>query len=787
MSTLSAQLPPLLRSRADQVALGVAVVLSAASGFLPQFGGPGYESALAGGLLLPSIAAIATAWVVATTPLPMDRRGWPSLALGRGVAFGAVLALAGALVTTLHGLHAGFCDAPLGYELWATGPGPGSVMGGAWGAAAGLCSLRFRRARLAAVLVALAGPLGSIGVGVGRFYTSPMVFGFDPFVGYFAGPLYDTVIDPGTRLLSYRFGSLASLLGVAVLAWHLELDERARFVLVSRGRPGLVTAGALALGLSLAVTLSGPRLGHYHTTRSIEEGLGRMLSVGRCQVVYSAALPKADAERLGRECSGHLPEIERYFDVRGPERVKVFLFASDAEKGAYMGATHTYIAKPWRDEIYIQAAGFPHPTLGHELAHVVAGRLAVGPFRVAGPLGGWIPDPGRIEGYAVAASPGEDEDFTLLEWSRAMLDMKLLPDLESVFRLGFLAQSHGTAYTVAGAFVSWLHDHYGSRTLRDWYRGEPLERASGGKPFAVLQREFREDLTKLSLRPELLAMAKARFDRPSIFGRVCPRRIDRDLGIAEQRLGAGDTRGAREAYQALLRLEGDNTRARFGLVQCDLREGQLQQALKRYDALVADPRLSVLERAGALEGRGDAWVMAGDPVAAVRSYDSVRKLDADEDRQRSLEVKVQAAFAEQRSGLRALLIGEPKLGPSWDEAAPLLGADAAAGDPLAEYLVGRNLWLHGRAAAALRYLDAALDSNPPVARDARYSWPPAISVVREALRLRLLIACSEPSDGQPERLRRATQDARRLAEDTGMPAAKKEATLRLAQRCGVWP
>ena len=78
--------------------------------------------------------------------------------------------------------------------------------------------------------------------------------------------------------------------------------------------------------------------------------------------------------------------------------MKVFLFASDAEKGAYMGASHTYIAKPWRGEVYVQAAGFPHPTLGHELAHVVSGSFGVGPFHVAGPLGGIIPDPGRIEG-----------------------------------------------------------------------------------------------------------------------------------------------------------------------------------------------------------------------------------------------------------------------------------------------------------------------------------------------------------------------------------------------------
>lgn len=768
---------PLLRSRGEQGALVVAALLLAAIGFAPQFGGPGYESALAGGLVLPSIAAVATALVVVRArPEPFD-------ALGRGVAFGGVLALLGALVATLHGLRVGFCDAPLGYELWATGPGPGAVLGGAWGAAAGLVALRFTRQRLAAVLFALAGPLGCIALGFWRFYSSPMVFGFDPFVGYFAGPLYDTVVDPGVRLISYRIGTVSSLLAFGAIAWHLQLTEAGRLRLARRERRGVVLGGALAASLSLAITLSGPRLGHWHTRASIEEGLGRSLTVGRCTVAYSSGIPRVDAARVGDECVGHLPEIEAYLGAKGPERVTVFLFASDAEKGAYMGASHTYIAKPWRAELYIQAAGFPHPTLGHELVHVVSSSFGAGPFRVAGPLGGLIPDPGRIEGIAVAASPGEDDDFTLLEWSKALLDLGLLPDMPSIFRLGFLAKSHNAAYTVSGAFVSWFHDRYGAAAVRGWYSGLPLPQVAKGRSLSALDREFRADLAKIQLRPELSAMAKARFDRPSIFGRVCPRRMDRDLAVAEGRLGAGDTRGAREALKALLRLEPDNTRARLGLALCSVREGALDDAIQRYQALATDPRLSVLERAAAFEARGDIQTMAERPAEAMAAYRQVSALDADEDRRRTMEVKALAAGFGPRQGaaLRALLIGDAKLGPSWDEAAPLLGAQAAAGDPLAQYLVGRNLWLHGRAAAALDYLNAALDPTPASPRANPYNWPPPYSILREAMRLRVIVTCSDQRFDRAK----ARSDVKRLREDPNMPAAKKDAVLRFAKRCGV--
>jgi hypothetical protein len=317
--------------------------------------------------------------------------------------------------------------------------------------------------------------------------------------------------------------------------------------------------------------------------------------------------------------------------------------------------------------------------------------------------------------------------------------------------------------------------------VRGWYGGRRLEDVTRGKSLAALDGEFRRDLSKLELRPELSAMAKARFDKPSIFGRLCPRRVDRDLGVAEARLGAGDIRGAREAFQGLLDLERDNTRARLGLAQCEVRDADLAAAVKRYQALASDPKLSVLERAAALEASGDVEVMAGHSPQAVEAYAGVAKIDADEDRQRTLEVKRLLAFAPADSGMRALLVGDPKTGPSWDEAAPRLGAEAAEGDPLSQYLLGRNLWLHGRPEAALHYVDLSLDGSPDPPRRGMASWPPPLSIVREARRLRVVITCSEPRFD-----REKARDAfRRFDADPGVPAAKKDATRRFAKRCGL--
>ena len=266
MTTPDAALPPLGRSTALRVAALVAFVLLGALGFLPLFGGPGYEAALAAGVVLPSTAAIAAALEIAA------RRPEPFDAFGRGAAMGFALALIGYAVTLLHGLRVGFCDLPGGSELFALGPAVGAVMGGAWGGVVGLVAARVKRRRrriAAAIALALAGPVCGVLVSGWRFVSSPMVYAFDPFFGYFSGPLYDTVIDAAWNLFTYRIGSLCTLAAAAVLMAHLGRDAAGRIQPRSLGRPGLVLVGLLAAAGSLAVTAAGPELGHWNTTESI--------------------------------------------------------------------------------------------------------------------------------------------------------------------------------------------------------------------------------------------------------------------------------------------------------------------------------------------------------------------------------------------------------------------------------------------------------------------------------------------------------------------------------------
>lgn len=741
--------------------MGAAACL--ATGFLPLFGGPGYEAALAAGLILPSTAAISVALAVSST------RASPFDALGRGVATGFALATLALAICLLHGLRVGLCDLWDGVAIFALGPGVGAVMGGAWGAAVGLIAAGRRRRRTAAVLVALAGPAGSIGISLWRFWSSPMVFAFDPFFGFFAGPLYDTVIEPLARLQSYRVGSLFSLLAVGVLGFHLERREP-RFVLVSRGRPGLVLAGALAAAGSLFVTLSGPRLGHFSTTASIRSELERSHVSERCEIVYAPSVPEHEARILGRECDGHVRAIEAWFETRGPDRITVLIFESEAQKGWLMGAASTYIAKPWRREVYLQFARYPHPVLGHELAHVIAGSFGAGPFRVSGPLGGLIPDSGRIEGVATAATPSDDPELTLAGWSRAMLNLGLLPPLAAVFRLSFLGENSSKAYTVAGAFIEWLRAAHGPAAVRGWYAGTPLPALTGGKDLAALERDWRASLAKETLSPQALEAARARFDRPAIFGRKCPHVVDRILGEAHGRLGQGDVRGARERFDRVLALDRAHFGARAGLGSCSVKAGDDADARRRFEELAADPKLHAALRLSAEESLADLDLATGQLGRAVERYRRIAAGVADDDRLRTLDVKASPENDRERAAIASLLVGDPRIGRDFGEAAALIGewSAAAPDDGLPEYLLGRNFYNSGRYQEAARRLDRALAKKQRLPR-----------VEREALRLRVVVACA--LDDRP----RAAEAFARYRSLPGVEPAARVGVEQMARRCGL--
>jgi tetratricopeptide (TPR) repeat protein len=759
-------MPRLLRSRPALVGLVVALLGLGAVGFLPLFGGPGYESALAAGIVLPFVVAIVTALEIAALPRALGGAVRPVAAFERGLANGGAFALAAYGLTLLHGLRVGFCDLPLGSAHFALGPVPGALLAGAYGALVGELARGRRRRRLVAVLAAIAGPLGSMLFSVGRFYASPMVFAYDPFAGYFSGTLYDTVID-FSGLVSYRAGTLATLVAGFIVALHLGRDGAGKLVVVGQRRGTVLVVGALAGVASAASMIEGDRLGHWETPASIQKTLGARVSGQRCEVIHPRGMRPADVERFVRDCDAHVVEGERYFEIAGPAKITVYLFADAAQKAALMGAADTYIAKPWRHEIYVQTAGYPHSVVGHELMHVLAGSFGRGPFHVAGSAFGLLPNPGLIEGAAVAAAP-PDGDLTPRQWAKAMKDLGLLPRLDSLFNLGFLGQNASTAYTVSGAFVGWVHDRYGAAALRAWYGGRPLAEVTG-VPWATLERTWQGELDAITLPDAARAQARARFDRPAIFGRACPRIVDACKNAGDRLHNGGDEAGARAKYEEVLRLDPHDGATPIAIARSLIAEGRVDEGLGAL-AQIADratERRDVRDRA--IEELGDQALAAGRGAEAVRRFEDVAARTVDEDRLRTFEVKIAAAKDERgRAAIVALLVGTRGRGPDKALAMERLAAWSAADpdDGLPLYLLGRHYFGAGQFEEAAERLSRALAARITLPR-----------VAAEAARLRMITACGLGDRDGAEML------FQRYAASAGVSEARRLAAAAFVRRC----
>ncbi len=655
----------------------------------------GYASSLVVGLVGSMMSAVVG---VRVAQVARGHRG-ASVAIA-AVLSGFAFVLVPLVIVLVRGLVAPACAPATGavYALLFALPGPvlAALLGASFGGAT-------HRRGLGSALAVLLVP-AFVAWSLIRFYATPTIFAFDPFYGFFPGAIYDERVPLTVAHVTHRIGTLGWIIAAAALlvgAW----DERSASLSMAifRGRrpASLVFAFGLALGLGIYAT--GTSLGHRHDALHIARALERRVASRRCVVLYDRSIDAHQAALTMRDCDVRVAQHEDFFGVHQVRPIKVFLFASATQKRELMGAEDTYIAKPWRNEVYLQYAPFPHPVLKHELAHVVAGSMAEGPFHVTA-IGRWLPAPGLIEGAAVAAAWEGESDASPHQWSRAMMEAGLTPSVASLSGLGFFVASSGRAYTAAGSFCRWLIDTRGRARFHRFYRDADAL-AAYGESLPLLESQWHSFLRTVPTPEGVLARARTRFRRASVFGRTCPLLLEDLSREAAAHLDAGDLDAAERELRALVSHDPTDLHSRVMLAVARVRAGDLAGA-----AAVAAEAERVLGPAAGQRAHSQVadqvWRWRG--ATAARSFYAV--LDAstlDDDEARTLIIKRAMV---NRGGSRAevfrdLLIGRGELDPSPTSAMARLSLDAQAlGDPWMGYLAGRQLFLAERFEPALEAL-----------------------------------------------------------------------------------
>ncbi len=716
-----------------RVWVGVSFAVTALLIQLPLFGVVGFELALVaaalGSLAGLDLGAALVRRAQATPARPIDRAVAPPrlvLALVGRALLAPLLVIAIPFAgAALHGLWAPTCDWRYGLEAYATLAVASTVLGAGGGVVVGLIVGRTRWiGALAPWLVAV----GFVALGLYRFYSEPPVFSYSPLVGFFPGNLYDEDIRLGAALYWARLEQLATvlaLLGAATVlldAPSLRVRRRGRrhrpaFAALAAAAPAALIALALryhaaTLGYAIDAEDIWAELGGEHRTRHFVIHYANRPTIAEDIEVYAA-----DHElRLAQVCKTLGVDVEQVGTIHS------YVFASSEQKGRLMGARRVEMAKPWRREIYLTYEDFPHPSLRHEIAHVVAGTFGSPVFHVSARSVAFVPllfNPGMIEGLAVAADwPGASRSLTPHQSMRAMEQLGFAPDARAVLGVRFLTLSSARSYTAAGSFMRFLLDRHGAAPLRKLYASGGDFEAAYGKSQRELVAAWREMLKTVTVPAADLEAARERFRQPGVFQRPCPHANAARLRRAAGHAAANRRRDAIAVLRSVCRDAPDEPSYQLELAEA-LAGGEpteLAEARAIYNRFAAGKGGAALAAAG-LKSLADLDATAGDLDAVRGHVTAALALPLDDERRRPFEAIAAALDAPGLGGvfLRGYFFVPGGASLPWAMFAALSTRDGGLG----WYLVGLRAAGRGDHTLAAWALDAAFARGLPSPRFVR--------------------------------------------------------------------
>ena len=441
------------------------------------------------------------------------RRGRASRVLSDGARDCLTLAgLASAAVVvpiSLMSLLEHVCEPAMGLLFFAIGPLASGLFCYALGWSA---APLIRRGWLAAACMG-ALLLLSAAVAVCEFLFSPGVRFYGTLYGLYHGAVYDESVFVE---LPYAWLRLWNLAGAAAL---LTLSQMA-------GKRGVTRTGMTVLVISglafLVLTLFSGRLGFFSTGGRLEAELSGRLETENFVVRFTPGGRGEEAASLiADELEFRASQLTETFALHGESsRITAYVYESPRQKRRLMGAGRTSIAKPWLRQLHVHTHTVGGSLLAHELAHVMVGALSGSWLRI--PTSDFLfPRPGILEGAAVAAERG-GALRTTHQWARAMREVGLQPDLESLLEgLSFWRQSSSLAYTACGSFVRYLLTTHGAEPFSSLYGGAEFEDAYGVS-LARLLLDWNSFLDEIPLDSNDLALAEFVFSRRPVFDKVCP-------------------------------------------------------------------------------------------------------------------------------------------------------------------------------------------------------------------------------------------------------------------------
>jgi len=615
-------MPPmhLLRTRPVLIAGGIYLLVSLACTQVPLLNYLGFEFSFVIGGVATFVAACITIVLVRGARASIISggvvRAWRHL--GAAIGINLLLLVIPLAVMAASALVIRNCDVLEGLAFFLLLPVVTAVFSSCLGFSLGLW---FRHPFVVLVAVVLLSGLYAAFLG----YTTPAVFSYNPFYGYFPGLTYDVLLPLTGTLVLWRVVTLllallpvagASLVLVSApesrTGWEASLSLAEILV-----RPGIRwwTAG-IALVLALLYVMRC-ELGFETTSAHLRAELpGRIVTKHFLIHLPEEGMAEEERAAIAAEHEFRLAQVLEAFSLQDEPRIESFVYPSIEERWRLIGAGTTSIAKPWKREIHLLRRSYDE-VLKHELVHVVAGRFSSTVIRASFSAG-------LVEGLAMAVE-WDWGNRTLHQYAAAMHERGLAPDIRSLMGFaGFARQAPSVSYVLAGSFCRYLIDRHGMRTMVALYGGRTLEELTG-QTLDTLIVQWRSFLGGLPVRQADLDAVEVFFRTPPVFDRVCARVVARWTQEARQALEVGDLdEAATRSWVAFAEAGG------YTALAIHLRSLYLQKAYTRLIEL-ADSAGEHSDRPGQFLPLdlmvGDACWARGERVRAESLYARLLRVD----------------------------------------------------------------------------------------------------------------------------------------------------------------
>ena len=308
---------------------GLLTAVSAAiMDFIPLFDLLGYDFSFVIGLM----AALASVDIGAGVVTAARRQGRASAGVFRLAAEAAGWSI-GVLVvplllSLLNALRVRNCNLSSGLEFYLLLPVAGALYGSGTGVLCGAAARRRGR------LLALAIPVLSIIWTLARLYFDPAVFAYDPFGGYFPGPIYDEALRPSATLLTYRLCNLIWLAAALAVGWAAARPNPAapptlRFDVRRWPRLRLSVAAILVAASVLLFTQSAALRFHLRRTdlTQILDGERRSARV-ILRYATAAGISASDLDLTMEDLDFRYDQLRELFKVEPDRPITVYQFGS---------------------------------------------------------------------------------------------------------------------------------------------------------------------------------------------------------------------------------------------------------------------------------------------------------------------------------------------------------------------------------------------------------------------------------------------------------------------------